>query len=159
MDPSDFWFTGATNIWLLRIIQAIMQIFTLWGCIVTENLKELKSENLEKRANTGCAKRFMQRIKCYLTTFKVIVYPKLKKYAIIYLVSFQTMEHTEHKRRYSEECWEPNNTGAPGLPLYEQNTFFQNIFFYVRNNKDSHTGLEWHKRVNDEIIQILQSFF
>ncbi len=23
MDPSDFWFTGATNIWLLRIIQAI----------------------------------------------------------------------------------------------------------------------------------------
>ncbi len=97
-----------------------MQIFTLWGCIVTENLKELKSENLEKRANTGCAKRFMQRIKCYLTTFKVIVYPKLKKYAIIYLVSFQTMEHTEHKRRYSEECREPNNTGAHGLPLYEQ---------------------------------------
>ncbi len=92
---------------------------------------------------------------------KGIVHPKMKilssfTHPQVVPNLYECLCSAEHKERYSEECGKQSSSGAPltsivfffliWKSMVPKNSlitnFLQNIFFYVRQNKDIHTGLE-----------------
>ncbi len=99
--------------------------------------------------------------KAFVTVFiKGIVHPKMKILSLftphvvpnLYKFPF----YVEHKRRYFEEpnSWWSSLTSIVGKEMLLKSmgtinclitSILQNIFFYVRHKKDTHTGLEQHE--------------
>ncbi len=68
------------------------------------------------------------------------------------LMSYAFLCSVEHKRRYLEECWFPLNSIVFFCPMEVienwnclVTSILSDIFFYVQQNKESHTGLEQHE--------------
>ncbi len=97
----------------------------------------------------------------FVSKLKGIVHPKMKMLSSfthpqVVPNLYECLCSAEHKGRYSEECGKQSSSGAPltsivfffllRKSMVPQNrlviNFLQNILFFVRQNKEIHTGLE-----------------
>ncbi len=149
------WFNGIT---------ILMKVNEDWGCQAAEmqingpfnSYVALKS-NMVPFMRVICMNQWYMQGKIFCEYWlNGIVHPNMKILSLLThpqvvpnLYAF--LSSAEHKRRYLEECGQPNSFWSPltfivskstGSSNYLVASTLQNILFYVQQKKETHTGFE-----------------